>query len=219
MSLKDATELGLTSFDTRFTVACDTDEYYRLKDTEDRRLYLTGLIETVDYDVYGAVSMTSKIVEHIVAFNREDRGIPPEERKPIRLYINSPGGDLVEGFALVSIIKLSKTPIWTINMGQWCSMAFLIGITGHRRFSMPCMTFLMHDGTSGAFGSVNKIQDQMKFEERFEREVVRALVLEHSNMKDIDYDALARVELYMLPEDALERGFIDEIVTDIDDIL
>ena len=84
---------------------------------------------------------------------------------------------------------------------------------------MPCMTFLMHDGTSGAFGSVNKIQDQMKFEERFEREVVRALVLEHSNMKDIDYDALARVELYMLPEDALERGFIDEIVTDIDDIL
>ena len=38
-------------------------------------------------------------------------------------------------------------------------------------------------------------------------------------MKPVDYDALARVEYYMLPEDALERSFIDEIVTDIDTIL
>ena len=40
-------------------------------------------------------------------------------------------------YALVSIIEASKTPIWTINMGQWSSMAFLIGITGHRRLSLP----------------------------------------------------------------------------------
>ena len=198
---------------------CDMDQYLRMKDAEDRRLYLYGGIGSVDYDIFGEESITAWLIEQIMMFNRVDKNTPPHEREPIRLYINSPGGDLVEGTALISAMELSKTPIYTINVGQWCSMAFLIGIAGSKRLSLPNATFLMHDGTSGAFGSSNKVQDQVKFEERFEKEVVKAHVLKHSTMKGVDYDALARVELYMLPEDALERGFIDEIVTDIDDIL
>jgi ATP-dependent protease ClpP protease subunit len=80
------------------------------------------------------------------------------------------------------------------------------------------MTFLMHDGATAMFGSANKVQDRIDFEKRFEQEVVRRHVLKHSNMDQVDYDALARVELYLLPEDALKRGFIDEIVTDLDTI-
>ena len=198
---------------------CDLDQYLRLKDAQDRRLYLYGSIGMVDYDVFGEDSVTAWLIEQIMTFNRIDKCTPPHEREPIRLYINSPGGDLVEGTALISAMELSKTPVWTINVGQWCSMAFLIGIAGAKRFSLPNATFLMHDGTSGAFGSTSKVQDQMEFEKRFEKEVVRTHVLKHSTMKSVDYDALARVELYMLPEDAMERGFIDEIVTDIDDIL
>ena len=98
-------------------------------------------------------------------------------------------------------------------------MSFLIGITGHKRFSFPHATFLLHDGSSGAFGSSNKVQDRVKFDERFENEVVKAHVLSHSKMTSAEYDAYARVEYYMLPNDALERGFIDEVVTDIDAIL
>ena len=198
---------------------CDLEQYLRLEDAKDRRLYLYGSIGSVDYDVFGEESITAWLIEQIMMFNRVDKDTPPHERKPIRLYINSPGGDLVEGTALISAMEVSKTPIHTINVGQWCSMAFLIGITGDKRLSLPNATFLMHDGTSGAFGSSSKVQDRVKFEERFEREVVKAHVLKHSTMKSVDYDALARVELYMLPEDALERGFIDEIVTDIDEIL
>ena len=77
----------------------------------------------------------------------------------------------------------------------------------------------MHDGSLFASGSTNKAQDKMKFDERFENEVIRTHVLKHSNMKPVEYDALARVEYYMLPQDALEHGFIDEIVEDIDTIL
>lgn len=205
-----------------FNVESTLEDYERARNLEDRRMYLYGAIASVDYEDKGinlGVSTTSKLVETILDFNRADRDIPPEKRKPIRLYINSPGGDLVEGMALLSAIELSKTPIYTINVGQWSSMAFLIGITGHKRLSLPNATFLMHDGTSGAFGSTSKVQDQIEFEKRFEGEVVKSHVLKHSNMKSVDYDALARVELYMLPTDALERGFIDEIITDVDTIL
>lgn len=197
-------------------------EFRRILEIEERRLFLYGLIDSIDTDedgLYYDASMTSAIIERIFDYNRQDEGIPVEKREPIRLYINSPGGDPVEGFALVSAIELSKTPVYTINVGQWSSMAFLIGITGHQRFSLPKMMFLMHDGSTAVFGSSNKAQDRIDFEKRFERDVVREHVLKHSKMDPVDYDALARVELYLLPEDALKRGFIDKIVTDLDDIL
>lgn len=203
-------------------VSTDYYEFKRILEYEDRRMYLYGTIDSIDTEdkgLYYDASMTSNIIERIFDYNRMDSDIPVEKRKPILLYINSRGGDPVEGFALVSAIELSKTPIYTINVGQWSSMAFLIGIAGHRRFSMPNMMFLMHDGSTVMFGSSNKVQDRIDFEKRFERDVVRAHVLKHSKMDSVDYDALARVELYLLPEDALKRGFIDEIVTDIEDIL
>ena len=205
-----------------FHIQTNIEEFVRQRQLSDRRIYLNGVIESLDLEskcIYATTSMVGMIVEQILDFNREDADIPPEEREPILLYINSPGGELVEGFALVSAIELSKTPVYTINVGEWCSMAFLIGIAGHKRFSLPYMTFLMHEGSRYAGGSTNKVQDKVDFEKRFETEVVKKHVLKHSHMKSVDYDALARVELYMLPEDALERGFIDEIVTDIDDIL
>ena len=204
-----------------FYVSCSIGEFRRMRDFEARRLFLYGPIVSFDdaeSDYYGGYT-TTEIIEDIVRYNRIDKGIPPEERKPVILYINSPGGSITEGFSLISAIELSKTPIYTVNIGEWDSLSFLIGITGHKRMSLPYMTFLMHDGSIWAQGSTSKLQDQMDFHRRFEREIIKQHVLKHSNMKSIDYDALARVEVYMLPEDALERGFIDEIITDIDAIL
>ena len=192
-----------------------------LKDAEERRIYLTYEILALDDEEgrTGDLSNLGQIVKFIFDCNREDNGLPLAERKPIKIYINSPGGDLNEGLPLISAIELSKTPVYTINIGQWSSMSFYIGITGHKRFFLPNMTFLLHDGVSGHYGSVNKVQDRAKFEERLELEVIKEHVLKHSNMSGVEYDALARVEYYMLPNDALSHGFIDKIVTDLDEIL
>ena len=219
---KDGKMLSPLPAKLEFTVGCSVEEFSRIRELEDRRLYLYGQIAGIDNDEVGinsTASMTSRLVEQILDFNRADIDVPTEEREPVRLYINSPGGDVTEGFALVSAIELSKTPIYTINVGQWSSMAFLIGIAGHKRYSLPYSMFLMHDGTSMAFGSTNKVKDEMEFNARFENNVIKPHVLKHSNMKSMDYDALARVELYMLPEEAKERGFIDVVVDNINDIL
>ena len=192
-------------------------DYEHYLNVRDRRLYLVSDINSSESDF--EMSVATNLVDDIISYNREDYGIPASERRPIRLYINSPGGDIIDGFSLVGAIETSKTPVYTINIGQWSSMAFLIGITGHKRFSLPYMTFLMHDGSTFMFGSTNKAQDKMEFSKRFEIEVIKKHVLSHSQMKSSEYDALIRVEYYMLPEDALERGFIDEIIGNIDDII
>lgn len=204
------------------TMGADLYEYKRAKELDDRRLYLYGPIETTENDrrgLYFDASLIEFLVEQIFEYNRQDKGVPVGKRSPIRLYINSPGGNVTEGFALVSAIEKSKTPVYTINVGQWASMAFLIGICGHRRFSLPYMTFLMHDGATITFGSTSKVQDRINFEKQFDDEVIKPTILRHSKMASERYDELARVEFYMLPEKAKEYGFIDEIVDDFDTIL
>ena len=201
-----------------FNIGCSIDDWRYLKELEDRRLYLYGPVTSLSGAVCSECA-SEEIVDNIINYNRLDHGKEPKDRTPIRLYINSPGGDVNEGFAIISAIETSKTPIYTINVGQWSSMAFLIGIAGQKRFSLPYSMFLMHDGSQIALGSSNKVQDQIDFSKKFEDEVIKPHVLKHSNMKSTNYDALARVEYYMLPKDALEYEFIDEIVTDIDTIL
>ena len=187
-----------------------------------RQLYIYGDIEEITVYMETPVDFArltaTDVTRIILDYNEADKEIPSEKRTPIRLFMDSPGGDSGEGFALAKIIELSKTPVWTINIGQWSSMAFLIGIAGHRRLSIPTATFLWHDGSTGYFGSSGKVQDTADFNKRYEREVVREHVLRHCNRDTFTgdfYDAHVREEFYMLPEDALKFGFIDEIITDL----
>lgn len=218
MSFDNEMFVNLSPGKVNLNINCAIGEWQYIRDVEARRLYLYGSIASIEESPFGGGS-TDEIIENILNYNRIDRDIPPSERTPIKLYINSPGGEVNEGFALISAIELSKTPIYTINIGQWSSMAFLIGIAGHKRFAMPYSMFLMHDGSQIALGSSNKVQDQMEFTKRFEQTVVKKHILKYGKMKAAEYDKLARVEVYMLPKDALKFGFIDEIVTDIEDIL
>lgn len=198
----------------------DPWEFRRMREIDDRRLYLYGEIVSVSGDCfdYADSSIASMLVEEILNINRLDDGKPTEEREPIRLYINSPGGEPTEGFALIAAIELSKTPVYTINIGQWSSMAFLVGIAGHKRFSLPYVSFLMHDGSIFLYGSANKVKDRVAFEDRIEEIIVKPYVLKHSKMSSDTYDKLDRKEFYMLPEEALEYGFIDEIIDNLEAI-
>lgn len=202
-------------------IGCTIEEYQNLRSTEERRLYLSRAIYSLDDEdsVNEYLSTAAQIVQLIFEFNAEDKELPLDQRRPIKLFINSPGGDVAEGFPLVAAIELSKTPVYTVNIGEWNSMAFLIGITGHKRFALPYTKFLLHEGSLFAGGSTNKVQDRVEFDKRFEQEIVKEHILKHSNMTGSDYDALARVEYYMLPEDAIKRHFIDEIIEDIEAVL
>ena len=201
---------------------CTLPELAFLEESKRRRLYLSGVISALDcsddeYD--SSITPVASLVKKIFDFNREDQAVSPENRKPIILYINSPGGELGEGFSLVSAIELSKTPVYTVNIGMWCSMAFLIGITGKRRFTLPSMTFLMHEPSGFSFGKISNMEDKIKFDRKFCDSIIKQLVLKHSCMTEREYDLVVKNELYLLPDDALKYGFVDEIVDDLDTIL
>ena len=77
-------------------------DVYEMEDLEERRLYInSGIDETI----------IDSMVYHILRYNREDKGLKPEERKPIYLYINSPGGSVCDGYGLIDVIQSSITPV------------------------------------------------------------------------------------------------------------
>lgn len=177
-------------------------EAFYLKELQQRKLFLNG-----DVDQFSV----EDIKKHILQMNREDIGVPVEDRKPIQLYVNSAGGDVDAGFGLIDTILMSKTPVHTINLGFQYSMGFLIGLAGHKRFASPNARFLMHDGSNFIYNSGAKAQDQMEFNRRVEGRI-KQYIMARSNITSEAYDNKLRIEWYMFADEAKENGFTDYII-------
>ena len=86
---------------------------------------------------------TIDIALYIKKWNAEDKGIAPEERKPIKIFINSDGGSVDTVLHIIDMIHLSKTPIYTIGMGRVYSAGGLLLMAGHKRYVFPHTSCLM----------------------------------------------------------------------------
>lgn len=189
------------------------EDTFDIEDLEGRRLYINFGIDE---------SVIESIAYQIMRFNREDKGKPVEERTPIKLYINSPGGDVCAGYGLIDAILTSKTPVYTINQAMCASMGFLIFIAGDKRYTMPHSEFLMHDGSTAGWDSTAKMKDRMDFELGELEQMTREYILSRTQITEDMYKEKYRVEWYFLPKLAKEIGVADYIIgedCDIDEII
>ena len=186
---------------------------FEMEDIDDRRLYIN---DNIDNDVITSIGY------HIMRYNRLDKGIDVKERKPIMLYLNTHGGDLYAGNSLISLIKSSKTPIYTVNLGLCFSMGFLIFLAGKKKYSMDNGIFLLHDGGNGDANSTAKVFDKIEFEKNVIEKKIKEYVVENTAITSKMYDKNYRREWYMDVDKAKELNVVDYIVgedCDIDEIL
>lgn len=198
---------------SKSVVNLSIEDTYDMEDLANRRLYLNSEVDEAVID---------SIVYNIMKYNRLDKGKPIEDRIPIRLYINSPGGSVEDGYGLIDAIITSKTPVYTINQAMCASMGFLIFIAGTKRYSMPHAEFLMHDGRTSGWDSTAKMKDRMEFETKELEQMTKEYIIGHTKISEQLYDEKYRVEWYFLPKLGKEIGVVDYIVgedCDIDEIL
>lgn len=160
---------------------------------------------------------TGDIVEDIIRFWNKvdnDAGVPIEERQPIKIYINSEGGSLWATFTIMDAIKLSKTPVYTINVGIAYSGGFFTFICGHKRFAYPHSSFLFHEGnmTLGNMDA-NKFRNTADFYDK-QLALIEKVVLERTNIAQENYNKHKKDDWWILAEEALELGICDEIIKD-----
>ena len=148
------------------------------------------------------------IVAQLLYLDRED----PE--KEISMYVNSPGGVITAGLAIYDTMQLIRAPVSTICVGMAASMATVLLCTGAKgkRFALPSSTIHMHQPMGGAQGQAADIEIQAREILRLQ-DKIRQIISENTGQS---YEQVARDtdrDFYLTPEQAVEYGLIDEVLT------
>jgi len=152
------------------------------------------------------------IILHILKWNKEDKDLPVDKRQPIKLYLNSGGGDVFSGFNLIDVIASSNTPVYGICFSQCASMAFHIFIACHKRYCFKNSILLMHDGIVGVQNSSSKAKDTMKFFDSIEART-KQHVLKYTSITEEFYDENYNRELYFYGDkEGRELNCVDFVV-------
>ncbi|MDD7756798.1 MAG: ATP-dependent Clp protease proteolytic subunit [Clostridiales bacterium] len=107
-------------------------------------------------------------------------------RKPINIYIDSFGGSLNAAFTIVDIIKNSKTPVYTINIGVCQKEALYPYLAGHKRYAYPRSSFYLDKNIE----RLDLSEGQSNYEDFIKKQAleVKDMVLEATKITETDYE-------------------------------
>lgn len=182
----------------------DLDNISERYDTINRVLLLNGIDEAVGDAITHLIRM----------WNMADKNIPVEERVPIKLFVDSSGGDLTSALMMADAITLSKTPVYTINMGTAYSGGLLVFVTGHKRYSFPSASFLFHEGST-SLGSIDagKFKNYAGYYSNL-IDRMKNYIIKNTKVDEELYKEKSRDDWWFFVDEAIELGFCDEIITE-----
>jgi ATP-dependent Clp protease protease subunit len=133
--------------------------------------------------------------------------------KPIELYIDSYGGHVYQCLGLLGIIEKSAGPVHTIVTGCAMSAGFLIAISGHKRIAYDQATFMYHQVSAGAFGTLKEMEEEVIEVKRLQT-IIEQHTLSKTKITDKDLEKCyeKKKDWYFTAKQALKHGVIDSIV-------
>ena len=173
------------------------DIYSRL--LRDRIIMVGGEIEP---------NMANSIVAQLLFLESEN------PNADISMYINSPGGDVSAGWAIMDTMQYIKSPVTTIGMGLVASMGSVLLAAGARgkRFVLPNTQVMIHQPMAGARGQITDMEIQLNQFQKNKKSLVKQMA-EFTGRKEKEvFDAMER-DNWMNPTEAKEFGLIDGILT------
>ena len=156
---------------------------------------------------------SSLIVAQMLFLESED----PD--KDIFFYINSPGGSITDGMAIVDTMNYIKCPVSTVCVGLAASMGAVLLTAGEKgkRFAMPNSEILIHQPLiGGQGGGISGQATEIKIHADHmirTREKLNKLLSERTGQSIETIERDTERDHYMTAEEALEYGLIDGIMT------
>lgn len=141
-----------------------------------------------------------------------------KDNKPdhIKMIVNSQGGDIYDGFAIIDTMNMIDIPIWTYALGQVCSAGLLIfmsGVPGKRHF-LKNSCIMSHQWSGYMEGKEHEIRASEK-----ENKLVSNRMMNHYikctglSKKEIKEKLLPPEDVYLSPTEAVKYGLGDRIIT------
>lgn len=174
-------------------------QYY--KGLEERRIVIN---DALDNDIIERVALP------LIEMDNDGTGAP------IDIVLSSPGGSVFDAMVLCDIIDRLKTPTTITVMGYAYSMGSIILMAGFnnenvKKVCYPFSTALVHSGSTYMEGAANIVKDTFHFTQRFE-ELIKSYILSHSYITEEEYNKMERYEWYLLADDMLRLGLVDEVL-------
>ena len=173
------------------------DIYSRL--LKDRIIFLSGQI---------ADGMANAIIAQLLFLESED------EKKDIKLYINSPGGSVPATLAIYDTMQYMKPDVSTICVGMAASGAALLLTAGAKgkRFALPNSEVLIHQVMAGGIeGQATEIEISARHILRL-KERLNQILAKHTGKPVAQIEKDTDRDNYMDVEEAKKYGLIDEII-------
>lgn len=133
---------------------------------------------------------------------------------PIRIYINSPGGSVIDGLAIIDTINFIKSPVYTICVGLAASMGAVLlscGKKGHR-IVLPHSRVMIHQVSGFTGGSLVDMKIDLEQTKRCEQDIYNIL----ANNLDKPYDEIVTLcdrNNWFIGQEAVDLGIADKVLS------
>ena len=166
---------------------------------EDRIIFLTGEITT---------ELANTIIAQLLFLEGKD------SEKDIMLYINSPGGIVDAGLAILDTINYIKCNVSTICVGMSASMSAVLLACGTKgkRYALPNSRIMIHQPLGGAQGQASDIKIQAE-EILKMRDKLNKILAEKTGKTLSQIEKDTNRDYYMTADEALSYGLIDKVLT------
>ena len=178
------------------------NQYYTVNDFlfNQRKLFLTDEVTS---------SVCTELIRQLMYLDSFDTD------KEITIYIDSPGGCVLNGLCLYDAIMNCKSKVTTFCIGQAASMAAVLFLAGSKRIMLPDSKLMYHDPSTFFGDSVTKVMDvKDRLEDLMNVRTRLAEIISDRSGNDIKtvYKLTAK-DTYLTSEEALKMGFASEIST------
>lgn len=206
-----------TIFDTIYNLFGDSEQSIPNKNTYEYFSQKKNREYWLDSEI-SEENSTLDLVKSIIEWNREDRGIPVEERKPIIIYIYSIGGDLDICRSIIDAISTSTTPVYGVNIGKSFSAGAYIFIACHKRFMLNSASFIFHQGSASYYDVPKDEKDILDKDYNKKIADLTKLMINKTKFPEKLIKRKIKTEWYVYADEALEFGVCDKIIENIDEI-
>jgi ATP-dependent Clp protease protease subunit len=147
------------------------------------------------------------IVAQLLYLNHDD----PE--REIRMYINSPGGQIYAGLAIYDTMQVISNPISTTAVGVTASFGTVLLAAGTkgRRYALPNATIHMHQPLGGAQGQATDIEIQAKQILRL-KALLNNMMAQHTGQPLEVIERDTERDFYMEAKQAVDYGLVDQVL-------
>ncbi len=151
--------------------------------------------------------LAQQIISRLILLAEQD------QEKPIKLFINSPGGDVDAGFAMFDIVRFIPSPVNMVSAGLTASAAVVVLLASpkERRFSLPNARFLIHQPSTGIRGDTSDIQIEASEILKI-REKSNKLIAEETGQEVEKVERDTKRNFWMGAQDALEYGLVGKVL-------